>query len=75
MGGHVAEKLIIGENKITSGCSSDLAGATQLAMRAVRNAGMFGDQVSYIYSDFDKSSAQYNAEVDTAVQKVLDVSR
>lgn len=24
MGGHVAEKLIIGDNKVTSGCSNDL---------------------------------------------------
>ncbi len=36
MGGHVAEKLIIGDNKITSGCSSDLQGATSLAYNAVR---------------------------------------
>ena len=31
MGGHVAEKLVIGNDKITSGCSSDLSGATQQA--------------------------------------------
>lgn len=31
MGGHVAEKLIIGNSKISSGCSSDLQGATNLA--------------------------------------------
>ena len=36
MGGHVAEKLIIGKNKISSGCSSDLKGATDLAVKAVR---------------------------------------
>ena len=28
MGGHVAEKLIIGDNKVTSGCGGDLQGAT-----------------------------------------------
>ena len=28
MGGHVAEKLIIGTEKITSGCSNDLMNAT-----------------------------------------------
>ena len=36
MGGHVAEKLIIGASKVTSGCSGDLQGATQLAYSAVR---------------------------------------
>jgi ATP-dependent metalloprotease len=36
MGGHVAEKLIIGNDKISSGCGSDLQGATNLAVHAVR---------------------------------------
>lgn len=31
MGGHVAEKLVIGKNEITSGVSADLSGATQMA--------------------------------------------
>jgi len=31
MGGHIAEKLIIGSKKISSGCSSDLQGATSYA--------------------------------------------
>jgi len=31
MGGHVAEKLFIGDKKITSGCSGDLRGVTDLA--------------------------------------------
>jgi ATP-dependent Zn protease len=31
MGGHVAEKLFIGTEKITTGCSSDLKGATDIA--------------------------------------------
>jgi ATP-dependent Zn protease len=31
MGGHVAEKLFIGSQKITTGCSSDLKGATDIA--------------------------------------------
>ncbi len=36
MGGHVAEKLYIGSEKVTSGCSSDLSTATKYAYRAVR---------------------------------------
>jgi len=47
MGGHVAEKLVCGNSKITSDCSSDLQGCTNLAQQAVRNWGMFGDRISY----------------------------
>lgn len=47
MGGHVAEKLIIGNEKISSGCGSDLQGATDLATQAARRFGMFGDKVGY----------------------------
>jgi len=36
MGGHVAEKLVIGQENITSGCSSDLSGASRIANAAVR---------------------------------------
>lgn len=53
MGGHVAEKLIIGNNKVTSGCASDLQGATSLAYRAVRSFGMFGENAGYISADPD----------------------
>jgi len=48
MGGHVAEKLVIGRDKISSGCGSDLQAATGMASSAVRYFGMFGDSVSYI---------------------------
>ena len=43
MGGHVAEKLFIGSDAVTSGCSSDLVNATKIAYQAVRKFGMFGD--------------------------------
>lgn len=42
MGGHVAEKLFIGKDQITSGCSSDLRNATNLAYQIVRHYGMYG---------------------------------
>ena len=64
MGGHVAEKLIIGESKVTSGCGSDLQGATQMAYRAVRYFGMFGETSGYISSDPDQTSEKYNAMID-----------
>jgi ATP-dependent Zn protease len=61
MGGHVAERLVIGNEKISSGCSSDLQGATNLATYAVRECGMFGDLVSYNKVKKDESSEEYNA--------------
>lgn len=74
MGGHVAEKLIIGREKITSGCGSDLQGATDLAYRAVRMFGMFGEQSGYISSSPDQTSEKYNAMIDKQVKEILDVS-
>jgi ATP-dependent metalloprotease len=47
MGGHVAEKLIVGNDQITSGCGSDLQGATNMATAAVRQYGMFGDDLGF----------------------------
>lgn len=64
MGGHVAEKLIIGESKVTSGCGSDLQGATSMAYRAVRYFGMFGETAGYISSDSDATSEKHNALID-----------
>jgi len=51
MGGHVAEKLFIGSDAVTSGCSSDLVNATKIAYQAVRKFGMFGDNAGYLSTD------------------------
>ena len=74
MGGHVAEKLIIGNEKISSGCGSDLQGATRLAQTAVRNYGMFGKEIGYSSTQKKEASDQYNAEVDKLVKEILEVS-
>jgi ATP-dependent Zn protease len=73
MGGHVAEKLIIGNTKITSGCGSDLEGATHLAYRAVRYFGMFTENSGYLSTDPNETSEKYNAIVDKQVKEILDV--
>jgi len=74
MGGHVAEKLIIGDTKVTSGCGSDLQGATSMAYRAVRYFGMFGESAGYASTDPDQTSEKYNAKVDKEVKVILDNS-
>lgn len=71
MGGHVAEKLIIGNDKISSGCGSDLQGATNMAVHAVRQCGMFGEEVGYNFLDKDQASDEYNAKVDAVVRQIL----
>ena len=48
LGGHVAEALFIGSDKVTTGCGSDLERATQIAYQAVRHFGMFGEDAGYI---------------------------
>jgi hypothetical protein len=35
---------------------------------------MFGELASYVSSNFEESSDEYNAKVDRAVKKILDVS-
>lgn len=68
MGGHVAEELFIGDKSVTSGCSSDLEGATRMAYAAVRRFGMFGEEAGYISEDEKELSQEHNAIVDKKVQ-------
>ena len=48
MGGHVAEKIFLGDGQVTTGCGSDLKGATNLAYEAVRRYGMFGEEAGFM---------------------------
>ena len=74
MGGHVAEKLFIGHDKITSGCGSDFANATRLAYTIVRHYGMFGEEAGYLAGKKEDQSNEHNALVDKTVKKILDES-
>ena len=56
MGGHVAEKLFIGSDKVTSGCSGDFQGLTDMAYSAVLGTGMFGEDFGYIAEVFTSCS-------------------
>lgn len=75
MGGHIAEKLVLGDKNITSGCGSDLQGATNMAYSAVRNYGMFGEEgSSFISSSKKDTSDEYNALIDNKVREILNKS-
>ncbi len=75
MGGHVAEELFIGQDKVTSGCSNDFENATKLAYNAVRYYGMFGEDAGYVSQQKDSLSDQHNAMVDKKVQEILKQSK
>jgi len=74
MGGHVAEKLFIGSRKITTGCSSDLQSATDVAYRAVMSYGMYGEDVGHMSSSTDELSEEMKAIIDQKVKKILEES-
>jgi ATP-dependent metalloprotease len=51
LGGRAAEEMIFGHDDVTSGCSSDLMRATDVAARMIRNYG-FSDKVGLVaFSD------------------------
>ena len=55
LGGIIAEELIFGKENITSGASSDLASATQLIMRLLKQNGMGENLIHYATSTADES--------------------
>lgn len=73
MGGRVAEELILGEHELTTGCSSDLTNATRMAYSYVRRMGM-AEKNTFIVTDKENMSDEYNYQVDQEVQKLLKVT-
>ncbi|KAF5931887.1 hypothetical protein HYC85_028058 [Camellia sinensis] len=68
MGGRVAEELIFGENEVTSGASSDLQQATNLARAMVTKYGM-SKQVGVVTHNYDDKGKSMSTETRLLIEK------
>ncbi|ABV72994.1 50S ribosomal protein L9 [Rickettsia canadensis str. McKiel] len=74
MAGRVAEEIIFGRNKVTSGASSDIKGATNIARAMVTKAGL-SDLIGPIFhgsSSDDMYGRQSNNETSEATAELID---
>ncbi|KAJ6340583.1 hypothetical protein OIU77_008361 [Salix suchowensis] len=69
MGGRVAEELIFGQDHVTTGASSDLHTATELAQYMVSNCGM-SDAIGPMHIN-ERPSSELQSRVDAEVMKLL----
>ncbi|KEH19851.1 FTSH protease [Medicago truncatula] len=75
MGGLVAEELVFGENELTSGSSSDLSKATNVARQMVTEFGMsieVGRVTHNYYDDGRSMSSETRLLIEKEVKKLLD---
>ncbi|KAE8722470.1 ATP-dependent zinc metalloprotease FTSH 4 [Hibiscus syriacus] len=69
MGGRVAEELIFGQDHITTGASSDLLSATELAQYMVSSCGM-SDAIGPVNIK-ERPSSEMQSRIDAEVVKLL----
>lgn len=79
MGGRIAEELIFGAEKVTTGASSDIKGATNIARRMVSEWGMSNDLGPIDYAERDNGymaasaiASTTQAKVDAEVKRIID---
>ncbi|WVQ86267.1 hypothetical protein IAT38_008435 [Cryptococcus sp. DSM 104549] len=74
LGGRAAEEMIYGRDDTTSGCSSDLQRATDVATRMIRSYG-FSDKVGLVAHGDDESvylSGKKKDEIESEIRSFLD---
>jgi ATP-dependent metalloprotease len=77
MGGRAAEELMFGVDKVTSGASSDLERATDVARRMVTHYGLSDKIGPVVYSNDDKVtiSPETRLLIDSEVRQLLEDSK
>lgn len=75
MGGRAAEELLYGPHQITTGCSSDLAGATSIAKNLVAKYGYSKEYgMNFIDAEISNgNSSELDVKIHDEVKIILDV--
>ena len=74
MGGRAAEEVFFGRSKVTTGCSSDLDGATKIAYYMVKG-GMFGETTGVLSTnDIENEGVEQRDQIDHIVKNLLSES-
>ncbi|KAK1923181.1 ATP-dependent peptidase [Papiliotrema laurentii] len=76
LGGRAAEEMVYGKDETTSGCSSDLMRATDVATRMIRNYG-FSEKVGLVAHGDEESvylSSKKKDEIEGEIRSFLDDS-
>ncbi|KAL8871238.1 MAG: hypothetical protein Q9174_002891 [Haloplaca sp. 1 TL-2023] len=73
MGGKVAEELVFGPEHVTSGASSDIANATNIAQRMVTQFGMSDDLGNIdLASNYDLVSSETKLKIESEVRRLIE---
>ncbi|WVW80572.1 hypothetical protein I302_102558 [Kwoniella bestiolae CBS 10118] len=76
LGGRAAEEMVFGHDDVTSGCSSDLQRATDVAARMIRSYG-FSEKVGLVAHGDEESvylSGKKKDEIESEIRGFLDTS-